>query len=102
MPKKMKTVKIEGRVESCALSAMRYVYEPGDATRYVFIVTLSETTEDVVTLRIGQKFYSMCLPDFRREGLEVGYVAEKMGTREYEARVTIRFLAWLSPQGTAA
>jgi hypothetical protein len=80
--------------------ARRYDWEPGDATRYEFFVAFNAQGYDLfawTNLSAGGR--SMWLPNhWWSDGLDAGYIAEKMDLNSYNAERVAQFLDLLRSQ----
>ena len=71
----------------------RYDWEPGDMTRYEFLVTFGLREDVVALLNIGGHGSAMVLPcHWVEDTLDPGYIMAKMGLNEYNAARVSQFL----------
>lgn len=71
----------------------RYDWEPGDCTRYEFLVTFGLRDDVIALLNIGAHGSAMVLPrDWSGCGIEPGYIMAKMGLNAYNAARVSQFL----------
>jgi hypothetical protein len=74
----------------------RYDWEPGDMTRYEFLVTFGLRDDVIALLNIGGRGSAMVLPKYWTEAdIDPGYVMAKMGLNEYNAARVAQFLGLL-------
>lgn len=86
-------MKFDGVRKSCEVKSYYFHYEPGDAMRYEFVLSIGTPEGDVLAMTCPKRG-AMGLPDFWREGMDAGYIVEKLnlGHDKYTAGIVSKFL----------